>query len=153
MKLIFDSPEEMLECLTKIKITPIFDFEKDGEEKEEKKESTKERKEEREEGERDILYNAPAPKKSAAPKHKYGSFGNVLLTDQEYEKLKTKYADIEEKIETMSKAKAAKGYVYKSDYAAILKWNWGKDQPKQKQVNEYPDFFSKLKAEGNYDEP
>ena len=66
-----------------------------------------------------------APKAAAKPKpekHKHGSFGNVLLTDEELEKLHERFIDAEGRIEAFSKKKAAKGYVYKSDYAAILSW-------------------------------
>ncbi len=66
-----------------------------------------------------------APKAAPKPKpekHKHGSFGNVLLTDEELEKLHERFIDAEGRIEAFSKKKAAKGYVYKSDYAAILSW-------------------------------
>ena len=62
-------------------------------------------------------------------KHKFGQFNNVLLTDEEYEKLKEKFSDYEAKIENFSEGLALKGYVYKSHYLAILKWN--KEQPKK----------------------
>ena len=67
----------------------------------------------------------PEKPKSTKPKpekHKHGSFGNVLLTDEEFSKLHERFLDAEERIEAFSKKKAAKGYVYKSDYAAILSW-------------------------------
>ena len=125
------------------------EFGKDGEKKEEKKESNKERKEERKEGERDKAYNAGAEKKSE-PKHKHESFQNVLLTDAELEKLREKFEDADEKIEKFSNAKAAKGYVYKSDYAAILKWHW--DEPKAIPVStlkkEYKSTYQRLKEMG-----
>lgn len=75
--------------------------------------------------------NAPAPKKPAAQKHQHGSFKNVLLTDAELEKLHERFLDADERIEHFSKKKAAKGYVYKSDYAAILSWAQDKaEQPR-----------------------
>ena len=64
-------------------------------------------------------------KPSASPKpqkHKHGQFQNVLLTDDELSKLRERFADADKRIESFSLAKQAKGYVYKSDYAAILKW-------------------------------
>ena len=33
----------------------------------------------------------PTPKKTKPVKHKYGEYNNVLLTDEELEKLKTEY--------------------------------------------------------------
>ena len=42
----------------------------------------------------------PAPKKPV--KHKYGEYNNVLLTDEELQKLKTEYSDYQQKIENLS---------------------------------------------------
>lgn len=55
-------------------------------------------------------------------KHKYGEFQNVLLTDADIEKLKSKFTDWQEQIETLSKGIELKGYKYKNHYLAILKW-------------------------------
>ena len=55
-------------------------------------------------------------------KHKYGEYKNVLLTDDEVEKLKAKFPDWEKRIETLSQGIELKGYKYKSHYLAILKW-------------------------------
>ena len=60
--------------------------------------------------------NAPA-------KHAYGEFDNVLLTDAELDKLKTRLADWAERIERLSqylKNKPKKHY--ESHYATILTW-------------------------------
>lgn len=58
-----------------------------------------------------------------ATKHKYGEYKNVLLTDDEYAKLKEKFPnDYKQKIENLSEGIALKGYKYKSHYLAILKW-------------------------------
>jgi len=57
-------------------------------------------------------------------KRKYGQFQNVLLTDDEYEKLKEKFNHrTDELIEALSLGIESKGYKYKSHYAAILSWN------------------------------
>ncbi len=63
----------------------------------------------------------PAPKKQ---KHKHGEYQNVLLTDEELEKLKTDYGEekTEQAIQYLSEAKEMKGYTYKSDYLAMKKW-------------------------------
>lgn len=54
----------------------------------------------------------------------YGTFGNVQLTDTEYEKLKTLFpGDYEEKINTLSEYMTSKGKTYKSHYATILNWD------------------------------
>ena len=55
-------------------------------------------------------------------KEKYGQFENVLLTDDEYQKLKEQFVDYEEKIENLSGYIASKGDKYKSHYATILNW-------------------------------
>ncbi len=57
------------------------------------------------------------------PKKKYGEFLNVLLTDEEYQKLRDKFGDTAlEKIEALSLGIESKGYKYKNHYAAILSW-------------------------------
>lgn len=65
-------------------------------------------------------------------KRKYGLFENVLLTDEEYQKLKDKFTDYENKIENLSSYIASKGDKYKSHYATILNWSRkdNQDMPK-----------------------
>ncbi len=56
-------------------------------------------------------------------KRKYGEFQNVLLTDEEYQKLQDRFkATIIEKIENLSTGIASRGYKYKSHYATLLNW-------------------------------
>ena len=55
-------------------------------------------------------------------KHKYGEYKNVLLTDDELEKLKAEYADYLDRIERLSSYIASTGKVYKSHYATIRNW-------------------------------
>ena len=57
-------------------------------------------------------------------KRKYGEFQNVLLTDEEYQKLKDKFGTEEAKslIEKLSSYLASRGKRYKSHYATILNW-------------------------------
>lgn len=74
-------------------------------------------------------------------KRKYGSFENVELTDEEYQKLKDQFQDYESKIEALSSYIASKGVKYKSHYATILNWSrkdqeklptwWNKEQQKE----------------------
>lgn len=60
---------------------------------------------------------------NTATKHKHGEFSNVLLTDDELEKLKTSFPlDWQQRIKTMDEGIELKGYKYKSHYLAILKW-------------------------------
>lgn len=64
-------------------------------------------------------------------KNIYGEFQNVLLTDQEHEKLMEKLGDkCQTYIERLSSYIASKGTRYKSHYATILNW-YRKDGDKQ----------------------
>jgi hypothetical protein len=65
---------------------------------------------------------AKPPQKPKAKKHKYGEYSNVLLTDEELEKLKTEFPDWKERIERLSSYVASKGAKYKSHYATIRSW-------------------------------
>lgn len=65
-------------------------------------------------------------------KHKHGEYNNVLLTDEELEKLKDEYIDWEERIERLSSYVASTGKKYKSHYATIRNWA-RKDQTQQKE--------------------
>jgi len=57
-------------------------------------------------------------------KSMYGQFQNVLLTDEEYAKLREKFnSSLDDMIERLSEGIASKGYKYKSHYATILSWD------------------------------
>ena len=65
----------------------------------------------------------PEPTETKKPvKHKYGEYKNVLLTDDELQKLKTEFSDYEDRIERLSSYIASKGTKYKSHYATIRNW-------------------------------
>ncbi len=65
----------------------------------------------------------PSQKKEKAVKHKYGEYNNVLLTDEELEKLKAEYpSDYEQRIDRLSAYIASTGKSYKSHYATIRNW-------------------------------
>lgn len=66
--------------------------------------------------------SAPAPKSTKPVKHKHGEYANVLLTDDELDKLKAEYPDYEERIERLSSYVASTGKSYKSHYATIRMW-------------------------------
>ena len=65
-------------------------------------------------------------------RHKYGTYKNVLLSDEEMEKLKTEFPlDWEERIENVSAYCASHGKTYK-DYLATIR-NWARhDKPSGK---------------------
>lgn len=67
--------------------------------------------------------NTPPATPPKPKKHKYGTHNNVLLTNEEYQKLQEKFPnDYEDRIETLSEGIARKGYKYQSHYLAILHW-------------------------------
>lgn len=85
----------------------------------------------------------PAPAKKSKPvKHKYGEYKNVLLTDDELEKLKAEYSDYEERIERLSSYVASTGKPYKSHYATIRNWaRKDAERPVRKEI--VPDWMKK----------
>ena len=90
--------------------------------------------------------SAPAPKKTV--KHKYGEYNNVLLTDEELDKLKDEYIDWQERIENLSSYVASTGKSYKSHYATIRNWARKDTKPvpkatygKQTKAEELDDFY------------
>lgn len=74
--------------------------------------------------ERDIEEDKEIDKvKKKVLKKKYGVGENVLLTEEEYEKLQEKFPyDYEEKIENLSLYLGSTGKRYKSHYMTILSW-------------------------------
>ena len=69
-------------------------------------------------------------KKEKPQKHKYGQYQNVLLSDDELEKLKTEFpVDWKERIERVSEYCASKGVTYKNYLATIRNWA-RKERPK-----------------------
>jgi hypothetical protein len=87
--------------------------------------------EKRTEIEKNINTEKP-PKKKKPPKHKYGEYKNVLLTDDELQKLKDKFGEDEtvKWIKKLDEGIEMKGYTYKSCYLAIRKWS-EKEAPKK----------------------
>lgn len=72
-------------------------------------------------------------------KHKHGEYSHVLLTDEEYSKLKAELPDYGKWIKELDEGMELKDYKYKSHYMAILKWKKREDDKlkagkKEKQV-------------------
>ena len=65
---------------------------------------------------------ADAHRPSKPVKHHYGEYNNVLLTDEEFQKLKEQFSDIDERIDNLSGYIASTGKAYKSHYATIRNW-------------------------------
>lgn len=107
--------------------------EKQKKAKESKKKQTKDNKDKDKDNDKENNIIPLSPKgdcppkgdKNPPPKRAYGEFGNVFLTDAELDKLKTRFADWEERIERLSRyinnfpTRAKK---YHSHYATILTW-------------------------------
>ena len=64
-------------------------------------------------------YHPPVAEPAPAPG---GKMNNVILTEEEYEKLKTKYPDIDTLIDKLSLYIASVGKKYSSHYATLLRW-------------------------------
>lgn len=63
-------------------------------------------------------------------RHKYGAYQNVLLTDEELEKLKAEFpADWQERLERLSEYIASSGKHYKNHLATLRSWA-RRDKPK-----------------------
>lgn len=99
----------------------------------------------------DSAESAAPPKKAKKPvKHKYGEYKNVLLTDEEMEKLRDEFPDWEDRIERLSSYMASTGKSYKNHLATIR--NWAKkdqQQPrqayrKQTKADELQDAYSMM---------
>ena len=55
-------------------------------------------------------------------RHQHGAYKNVLLTDDEFEKLKKEFPDWESRIERLSEYMASTGKTYKNHLATIRSW-------------------------------
>ena len=66
-------------------------------------------------------------------KHKYGEYNNVLLSDEELEKLKNEFSnDYKDRIERVSEYCASTGKTYKNYLATIRNWKRREDDKKPK---------------------
>lgn len=56
-------------------------------------------------------------------KHRFGEYSNVLLTMEEYDKLKNEIPEVDKLIDNLSEYIASKGAKYKSHYATLKAWH------------------------------
>lgn len=86
---------------------------------------------------KDDKQSSPEQTKKEPVKHKYGEYKNVLLSDEQLEKLKSEFPnDWEERIERVSEYCASSGKTYKNYLATIRNWaKKEKPQPNKKQAN------------------
>lgn len=90
----------------------------------------------------------PTPKKKKPVKHKYGEYNNVLLTDEELQKLKTEYSDYEVRIERLSSYVESTGKKYKSHYATIRNWARKDAEQNQGRKEMVPSWMNKPQKPG-----
>lgn len=70
-------------------------------------------------------------KKAKKERHKYGEYKNVLLTDDDFEKLKAEFpSDYEQRIESLSEYMESSGRSYKNHLATMRAWA-KKDKPQK----------------------
>lgn len=84
------------------------------------------------------------------PKQHFGEYKHVLLTNDEYEKLKRDYPNVESLITYLDEYIEMKGYKAKSHYLAIKKWVVDAEQrnkPKEKQVEKLEVYDSSKNRE------
>ena len=85
------------------------------------------------ETDKELKEDKMSDKPTKSPKHKYGMYNNVLLSDEEMEKLQNEFPyDYQERIERLSEYIASKGAKYKDHLATIRSWA-RKDQSRQQQ--------------------
>ena len=70
----------------------------------------------------DDSYHDSSTNRSKPVRHKYGTYNNVLLSDEDLEKLKTEFSDWEQRIERLSEYIASAGKSYKNHLATIRSW-------------------------------
>ena len=80
-----------------------------------------------------INTNSSTEKGIVKGKHKHGEYNNVLLSDEDLEKLKAEFTDWEERIERLSEYIESKGVKYKSHLATIRSWA-RKEPPKSERT-------------------
>ena len=81
-------------------------------------------------------------------KHKYGEYKNVLLTDDELEKLKEEFKDYEDRIERLSNYVASTGKSYKSHYATIKNWA-RREKPKKEETDDLLSLIESKSLKGD----
>ena len=83
-------------------------------------------------------------------RHKYGEYKNVLLSDEDMEKLKSEFPDWKSRIERLSSYMASTGKSYKNHLATIRNWARNDTQNNSNPQNDCGDnvFLAIAKEEG-----
>lgn len=89
-------------------------------------------------------------KKEKPPRHKYGEYSNVLLSDGEMEKLKTEFSDDwHERIDKLSEYMRSTGKSYKDHLATIRSWARRENKQTQTSSSKPKNDFADMKL-GTY---
>mgnify|MGYP003289162891 CR=1 FL=1 len=92
-------------------------------------------------------------KPTKPPRHKYGLYNNVLLSDDDMDKLKEEYpTDYQERIDRLSEYIESKGAKYKNHLATIRAWDRRDKEKKKPEEQTSSNPFLKLLKEGAFDE-
>ena len=90
--------------------------------------------------------SSPPPAPKNPPRHKYGMYNNVLLTDEDMEKLQAEFPhDYTDRIERLSEYIASTGKSYKSHLATIRAWSRKDKATTKKQETSSNPFLEMLK--------
>ena len=102
-------------------------------------------------GEESIVEDPPAaPLPSKPVRHKYGEYKNVLLSDEEYQKLITEFpTDYDQRIERLSGYIASTGKTYKNHLATIRNWAKRDGEKKPQASGTSNPFLDMLKTGGD----
>lgn len=102
-------------------------------------------------GEESIVEDEPAaPLPSKPVRHKYGEYKNVLLSDEEYQKLITEFpTDYDQRIERLSGYIASTGKTYKNHLATIRNWAKRDGEKKPQASGTSNPFLDMLKTGGD----
>lgn len=92
-------------------------------------------------------------KPTKPPRHKYGLYNNVLLSDDDMDKLKAEYpTDYQERIDRLSEYIESKGAKYKNHLATIRAWDRRDKERQQPKEQKSSNPFLRLLESGAYDE-
>lgn len=100
-------------------------------------------KETEKETDREIEFISAPPTPSPKPtRHKYGMYKNVLLSDEDYQKLQAEFPhDYSVRIDRLSEYKASTGKSYKNDLATIRAWSRKEKPTKENSSNPFLDML------------
>lgn len=89
--------------------------------------------------------DAPSPTPSPKPtRHKYGIYKNVLLSDEDYQKIQAEFPhDYSERIDRLSEYIASTGKSYKNHLATIRAWSRKEKPTKENSSNPFLDMLRK----------